>query len=37
MPLERIRTAFHFVADGVTHEVDRHPSRAAIAAMLTAD
>ncbi|MFC7373811.1 MULTISPECIES: ATP-dependent helicase [unclassified Brachybacterium] len=37
IPLGRIRTAFHFVADGVTHEVRRHPSRARIAQMLTGD
>ncbi|MGP9682547.1 ATP-dependent helicase [Brachybacterium sp. AOP3-A1-3] len=35
LPLERIRTAFHFVADDVTHEVQRHPSRERIAEMLT--
>ncbi|MCT1655197.1 UvrD-helicase domain-containing protein [Brachybacterium muris] len=35
MPLGRIRTAFHFVADGTTHEVRRHPSAQAIARMLT--
>ena len=27
MPLSRIRTAFHFVPDGITHEVRSHPSR----------
>ena len=37
LPLSRIRTAFHFVADGVTHEVTRHPSRERIAEMLTAE
>ncbi|GAA1315703.1 ATP-dependent DNA helicase [Brachybacterium tyrofermentans] len=37
LPLERIRTAFHFVADDVTHEVRRHPSRERIAEMLTGD
>ncbi|MBB5831894.1 ATP-dependent helicase [Brachybacterium aquaticum] len=35
LPLSRIRTAFHFVADGITHEVRRHPSRERIAAMLS--
>nr|WP_245354436.1 ATP-dependent DNA helicase [Brachybacterium sacelli] len=34
LPLSRIRTAFHFVADGVTHEVRRHPSRERMAQML---
>nr|WP_245349614.1 ATP-dependent DNA helicase [Brachybacterium fresconis] len=37
LPLGRIRTAFHFVADGITHEVRRHPSRERIAAMLTGE
>lgn len=37
LPLGRIRTAFHFVADGNTHEVRRHPSAQAIAQMLTDD
>jgi DNA helicase-2/ATP-dependent DNA helicase PcrA len=37
LPLSRIRTAFHFVADGVTHEVTRHPSRERIAAMLAGE
>ncbi|WP_193104294.1 ATP-dependent DNA helicase [Brachybacterium sp. FME24] len=35
LPLAKIRTAFHFVADGITHEVDRHPSRERIARLLT--
>lgn len=34
LPLARIRTAFHFVAEGVTHEVRRHPSRETIAQRL---
>ncbi|MEE1649294.1 ATP-dependent DNA helicase [Brachybacterium sp. J144] len=34
LPLSRIRTAFHFVAEGTTHEVRRHPSRERIAEML---
>ncbi|MGO1258819.1 MAG: PD-(D/E)XK nuclease family protein, partial [Brachybacterium sp.] len=37
LPLARIRTAFHFVADGVTHEVRRHPSREKIAQMLAGE
>src|SRR5699024_9194074 len=37
LALGRIRTAFHFVADGITHEVRRHPSRERIAAMLTGE
>lgn len=37
LPLDRIRTVFHFVADDVTHEVQRHPSRERIAEMLTGD
>jgi len=37
LPLSRIRTAFHFVADGVTHEVTRHPSRERIAQMLAGE
>ncbi len=35
LPLGRIRTAFHFVPDGTTHEVRRHPSAQTIAQMLT--
>ncbi|WP_114855813.1 ATP-dependent DNA helicase [Brachybacterium sp. YJGR34] len=34
LPLSSIRTAFHFVADGLTHEVRRHPSRERIAELL---
>src|SRR5699024_10456359 len=34
LPLTRIRTAFHFVADGITHEVRRHPSRERVAQLL---
>ena len=34
LALGRIRTAFHFVAEGRTHEVRRHPSRETIAARL---
>ena len=37
LPLENIRTAFHFVADGITHEVAEHPSRARIAQMLAGE
>jgi len=37
LPLASIRTAFHFVADGVTHEVTAHPSREEIAAMLAGE
>ena len=33
-PLGAIRTAFHYVAAGVTHEVTRHPSRRTIEARL---
>ena len=35
LPLPRIRTAFHFVPDSVTHEVRRHPSRERIAQLVT--
>src|SRR5699024_4491787 len=34
LPLERIRTAFHYVAAGHTHEVAEHPSRQEIATMI---
>ena len=34
LPLERIRTAFHYVAAGHTHEVEEHPSREEIATMI---
>ena len=37
LPLARIRTAFHFVADGITHEVRRHPSRERIAQLLAGE
>jgi DNA helicase-2/ATP-dependent DNA helicase PcrA len=37
LPLERIRTTFHFVADGITHEVTEHPSRERIAEMLAGE
>ena len=37
LPLENIRTAFHFVADGITHEVAEHPSRERIAQMLAGE
>src|SRR5699024_4293872 len=37
LPLSRIRTAFHFVADAVTHEVRRHPSRERIAQQLAGE
>ena len=37
LPLSRIRTAFHFVADAVTHEVRRHPSRERIAQLLAGE
>ena len=33
-PLEQIRTAFHYVAAGHTHEVEEHPSREEIATMI---
>lgn len=36
-PLSRIRTAFHYVAAGVTHEVTRHPSRSAVESRLRGD
>ncbi|MGY5763755.1 ATP-dependent helicase [Brachybacterium sp. DNPG3] len=34
LPLERIRTAFHYVGEGRTHEVREHPSREQIERML---
>ena len=34
LPLEQIRTAFHYVAAGHTHEVEEHPSREEIATMI---
>ena len=34
LPLEQIRTAFHYVAAGHTHEVREHPPREGIARML---
>ena len=37
LPLRNIRTAFHFVADGITHEVTEHPSRERIAEMLSGE
>src|SRR5699024_1337806 len=37
LPLSRIRTAFHFVADAVTHEVRRHPSRERTAQQLAGE
>ena len=37
LPLRNIRTAFHFVADGITHEVTDHPSRERIAEMLAGE
>ena len=37
LPLQNIRTAFHFVADGITHEVTEHPSRERIAEMLSGE
>lgn len=36
-PLEHIRTAFHYVAAGVTHEVTRHPDAAELARLVTGE
>lgn len=37
LPLQNIRTAFHFVADGITYEITEHPSRERIAEMLAGE
>ncbi|MDO5663588.1 MAG: hypothetical protein Q4G40_12895, partial [Brachybacterium sp.] len=34
LPLERIRTVFHYVADNVTDEIQDHPDPAELAALL---
>lgn len=35
LPLERIRTAFHYVSEGITHEVTEHPDPESLARLLT--
>lgn len=35
LPLARIRTAFHYVADGITDEIREHPTREELARLLS--